>query len=412
MEEYYILKTITKKSKDKLLFKKRIKNTFFEQCFFIIYFILALCLYIVFLPYLIYLSFKEKYKDSIPARFFLYKNSFFEKNDIWFHACSLGEVKSLKPILDRLDNEVNISVITNTGYDEAKKLSKEVRFLPFEIFQPFWQKKQKVLIVVEAELWYLLFLYAKKRTAKTILLNARISDNSYKSYKRFTFFYRFIFKHIDEVFAQSKKDKARLEELGAKDVKVTGNIKAFGNFKITKNIEKPKNCRIIVIASTHEKEEKLLLSQMKFQKNTKVIVVPRHPERFGQVDRFLKNFSKTKVLSYHKLSNKNNLYDDIILCDKMGELLNIYAISDIVILGGSFVDGIGGHNPLEPAYFNNIIISGKYIFNQKQLFKMIKHVYISDENALNKLLSQDLKKAYIKDKIELDQIIESIKNVV
>ena len=83
-------------------------------------------------------------------------------------------------------------------FEEAKKISSNVRYLPFEIFLPFWVNKQKVLVVMEAELWYLLFLFAKKKGAKTLLINARISDKSYKSYKRFSFFYKRIFQNIDK----------------------------------------------------------------------------------------------------------------------------------------------------------------------------------------------------------------------
>ncbi len=392
--------------------KKSIEYDFFEQCFLIFYYAIFLMAYLTSLPYLLYLSFKIKYKDSIPARFFLHKNNFFEKNDIWFHACSLGEVKSLKPILERLNTEVNISVITNTGYEEAKKLSKSVRFLPFEIFQPFWQKKQKVLVVLEAELWYLLFLFAKRHGDKTILLNARISDNSYKSYKKFGFFYKIIFKNIDKIFAQSQKDADRLKELGAKNIKVIGNIKSFTDIQTTKKLSKPKNSHIIVLSSTHEGEEKLILENLDIKNDMKVIVVPRHPERFDEVDRFLKTFSKNHKKSYHKLSKSDNFKSDIILCDKMGELINIYAISDIAILCGSFVKNIGGHNPLEPAQFNLPIISGKYIHNQQSLYNMVENIYITDIKNINNLLNNKLKKSYIKKRIDLEPILRSIKSVV
>ncbi len=380
----------------------------FEQCFFLFYYLLAVFLYLISLPYLFFLSFKKKYKDSIPARFFLYKNKFFNKNNIWFHSCSLGETKSLKPIIDKIDKEVNISVTTNTGYEEAKKLSNNVRFLPFEIWQPFWQKKQKVLIVLEAELWYLLFFIAKRKGTKTILLNARISDNSYKAYKRFSFFYKIIFKYIDEVFAQSDIDKQRLKEIGAKNIKVIGNIKAYNDIKITKKIIKPINTKIITLASTHEGEEELILKTIRFEKNMKIIIVPRHPERFDKVNNFLENFSKKNSLTYGKMSENESISSDIVLCDKMGELVNIFAISDIVLLCGSFVKGIGGHNPLEPAYFGCSIISGKYIFNQKVLFDMVKNIYISDIDNLNNLLSSKLKKSYIKEKVDLDPLFKSI----
>ena len=386
-------------------------KSLFNTLFFTIYYILAVLIYLLVLPYLVYLSTKQKYKDSIPTRFFLYKNSFFKDNDIWFHACSLGEVKSLKPILKQLNKPVNISVITNTGYSEAKKITPDVRFLPFEIWQPFWQKKQKVLVVLEAELWYMLFFIAKQRGDKTILLNARISDNSYKSYKRFGFFYKKIFENIDEVFAQSDKDALRLKELGAKDIKVIGNIKNSTDFKCNKQYQKPKDKRVILLASTHEGEEKLLLKEVKPQKSDIIIVVPRHPERFEKVASLLKEYSLKYKKSYSRLSREDDIQSDIILCDKMGELINLYAISDIVLLCGSFIDGIGGHNPLEPASFSNVIISGKYIFNQEALFSDVANIYKCSANEIEKLLSQKLKKAYIKNRVDLRPVIESI-NVV
>ena len=154
-----------------------------------LYYLFATTIWLLIVPLLLYKSLNKKYKDSIPARFFLKNNPPFEKELVHFHSCSLGEVRAIKPIIDKLKQEVNISTTTNTGFDEAKKLSKNVRFLPYEIFLPFWYKKQKLLVVLEAELWYMLFFIAKKKGVKTILLNARISDKSYKNYKRLFFFY-------------------------------------------------------------------------------------------------------------------------------------------------------------------------------------------------------------------------------
>ena len=96
-------------------------------------------LYLIALPLIVYLAFKHKYKESIPARFFLFKNPKFTKqNAIWFHVCSLGEARALKPILDSLqDKEVLITTITQTGQDEVKKYNAEVRYLPYEMFLPF-----------------------------------------------------------------------------------------------------------------------------------------------------------------------------------------------------------------------------------------------------------------------------------
>lgn len=333
---------------------------------------------------LVYLRFKPKHTDSIPSRFFLKNNPPFLEKGIWFHACSLGEVRSLKPFADALSEEkLLMSVITQTGFQEALRyINAQVRYLPFEIFLPFWIREQKVLVVLEAELWPLLFICAKKKGAKTILLNARISDRSYASYMRFAFLYRWIFGFVDTVFAQSETDKQRLEALGAQDVRVSGNIKTFQRYDVTKQYEKRQDHRIVVLASTHAEEEAFILSQITLLKNDQLIVVPRHPERFGEVELFLKAYAQEQHRSYAKLSDEEPMAEDIVLCDKMGELINIYAIADIVILGGSFVQGVGGHNPLEPAFFRTKLITGEYTFNQNALFPFVENCVRCDSKTL------------------------------
>ena len=193
--------------------------------FSISYYMISCVIYILALPYLLFKSKNPKYKEAIPSKFFLKNNPKFKEDGIWFHSCSMGETKAIKPLIDYFKEEANVSVITNTGFEEALKLTSNVRYLPYEMFLPFWINKQKVLVVMEAELWFMLFLFAKRKGAKTFLINARISDKSYDSYKRFSFFYKRIFKNIDKVFAQSNIDKKRLEELGATNVEVLGNIK-------------------------------------------------------------------------------------------------------------------------------------------------------------------------------------------
>lgn len=350
------------------------------------YYLLAVLLYVLALPILVYLRFKPKYHDSIPARFFLKNNPRFDEGGIWFHACSFGEVRSLSPFIDKIEpSDVRISVITQTGFKEASKhIKAQVRYLPFEIFLPFWMQKQNVLIVMEAELWPLLFIVAKAKGMKTILLNARISDNSYASYARFGWLYRWIFDHIDLIFAQSSEDAQRLKRLGAKVVHVSGNIKAFSQYSVTHAYVKAPNKRVVVLASTHEGEEALILSRLSLRDDDQLIVVPRHPERFSSVDLFLRTYAENLGKRYTCLSEHNTLDADVILCDKMGELINLYAIADVVILGGSFVEGVGGHNPLEPAFFRTKLISGEFIFNQKVLFDTVENAFTcKDEDLKN-----------------------------
>ncbi len=346
------------------------------------YFFIALIVYILAIPFLIFLSFKQKYKQSVVRRFALLNNAPFEKEGIWFHVASFGEVRSLKPLISRLKSDINITTVTQTGFLEAGKLTNNNRYLPYEIFLPFWVNKQKALVVSEAELWYMLFLTAKLKGAKTYLINARISDNSYKSYLRFSWFYRKVFQQIDMVFAQSQKDKDRLLELGAKNIIVNGNIKAYQEIEVTKEYKKPKE-EVIILASTHKGEEELIFENLTLEQGKKYIVVPRHPERFDGVNEYLSIVAKNHGLSYHRFSEKNSLESDIVLIDCMGELINLYAISDIVILGGSFIDNIGGHNPLEPAHFGCKIVSGKYIFNQEALFSLVDGIKIVEPNEVN-----------------------------
>ncbi len=381
------------------------------KLFEIFYLVVAAILLIVAIPILLIFSLKKKYSISIPSRFFLYKNPPFKKRGVWFHVCSYGEAVSLKPLLSDLDGDINISVTTNTGYEASKQYRANVRYLPYELWLPFWVTKQKVLVVSEAELWYMLFFVAKQKGAKTILMNARISDRSYKSYKRFKFFYKKIFANIDEVFTQSQKDKSRLEELGARDVKVCGNIKAYGKIEPTKIYQKPDNKLILTLASTHDKEEKLLLENLKIRDDMRVIVVPRHPERFDEVSKYLKEYCNKNRLSFSRFSQNKDFKSDVILLDQMGELVNIYAISDIVLLGGSFVDNIGGHNPLEPATFGCKIISGKYYFNQKALYELVENIMIIDPLDLPHALSI-VKNSKANLFVDMKPILEAIKSVV
>ena len=353
--------------------------------FSIFYYLVLSFIYVLAIPYLIFKSRNSKYIQAIPAKFFLKDNSLFKENGIWFHSCSMGETKAIKPLIENYLKDANISVITNTGFEEAKKISPNVRYLPFEIFLPFWVNKQKVLVVMEAELWYMLFLMAKKKGAKTLLINARISDKSYKSYLRFRFFYKKIFENIDKVFAQSEVDKQRLQELGAKNVEVIGNIKLAQLPKRRALFEKP-NITTIVAASTHEGEEELILNSYK-KEFGKLIIVPRHPERFLKVEELIKNYIKDKNLTFHKFSNKEDFSSDIVLVDVMGILNDVYEIGDITILGGAFAK-IGGHNPIEPAFFKNVIISGKNIFNQKSLFECIKNYYLIENSELKEYLEK------------------------
>ncbi len=377
--------------------------------FSFIYYFLALFLYILAIPYLLFKARHTKYRDAIPAKFFLKNNRKFTNKGIWFHACSMGEVSALKPIFEKLNKEdINLSVITNTGFEQGNKMKVNTKYLPFEIFLPIWITKQKILLVMEAELWYMLFLVASQKGAKTVLINARINDRSYKKYKRFSFFYKQLFQYVDKIFAQSQQDKERLMSLGASNIEVIGNVKLATLPKITKTLVKP-NCILITAGSTHLNEEELIINSWNKELG-KLILVPRHPERFDEVYSLIQTKYQNCITTYHKYSEQEDFESDIILVDKMGELNNIYAISDVVILGGGFIDNAGGHNPIEPAYFGCKLISGKTIFNQKALFECVDNYYLIENNELEKTLKNidNLKKSSIGKEGDIKPIVEYI----
>lgn len=382
--------------------------------FILSYYILSVALYILALPLLIYFTLKQKYRYSIPSRFFLFRNPrFTHENGLWFHVCSLGEVRALKPLLDAIDrDDIKITTITQTGQSEAKKYKAEVRYLPFEIFLPFWIKKQEFLVVLEAEFWYMLFLVARAKGARVILLNARISERSAKRYLQFAWFYKKMLANVELIYAQSEADKNRFIALGAKNIEVIGNIKLAQKIEKSKEYAKPE-CEVIVAASTHQGEEWEIVQQFleyKKQKEAKLIVVPRHPERFAAVYAMLKDLAEQNGLTYALFSQDPDFKADITLVDAMGELNNIYAISDIAILGGAFREDTGGHNPLEPAHFGCKIITGKHFFHQKELFKYVHHVqYVETGEIADALrMSQELPPSMVEETIDLERVITQL----
>ncbi len=387
-----------------------------DKFFLALYALLVTVIYILALPFLYFLSKrKTKYKRSIPARFFLKRNKPLETDGILFHVCSFGEARAIYPLLDVLPNELlRLTTTTQTGYEAISLKQKEQsRYLAFEPLLFSWLKPQKVLVVMEAEFWYLLFALAKSRGAKTMLINARMSDRSFPKYKRMAWFYKMLFKQIDEVYAQSELDKERLVFLGAKNIKVIGNIKLANIPNPTKALTKPKH-RLICGASTHEGEEQLILEAFvklkEVEPEARLILVPRHPERFEKVSTLVEECASSEHYSWHNYSQSEALNSDIIVADVLGELVNIYAISDIVILGGAFAK-LGGHNAAEAAQFGCKIISGEHYFNQRDIFSMIEGISIVSQDNLARRLQQhgQLIKTKIIQKTDISPILESIR---
>lgn len=458
-----------------------------------IYTALAFLAWLAAAPFIFILSFKTKYRTSLKARFFLYKNPKFSPAAVHFHACSLGEVNALAPLISKFES-VALSTTTQTGFGAARALTPNSRYLPFENWLPFWLAGSRVLVIFEAELWLNLIRTAKARGSYVILLNARISDRSYASYLRFKLYYRKAFENIDLVLAQSELDAARLRELGAKNIKVAGNIKSANISVATKDYSAAvANSFVLTISNTHEGEEELVLSNLndfiKFRSSQstlekdpyaagarcdkslpgaelrgktgssepanlnaasldaasssdassavpnmaplngaslnstapnaaastaapqklKIILAPRHPERFAKACEICETWAREHGLSFERFSDGAGLESDFILLDAFGELANFYKISNVVILGGSFLRNIGGHSPIEAASFGVPIISGRFFHNQKALYALVQNIALCEANEISSALKEPLKGTRIDKICDLQEIENLIK---
>lgn len=380
------------------------RNVLFD----LFYTLVAAFFYVAALPLLILFSFKKKYRDSIPARFFGIKNPPFQPHDIWFHVCSLGEAKAIAPIVEKLkEKKIAISVITHTGYEAASKYGAQVRYLPYELWLWFWIERPKTVVVLEAEFWYLLFRLAARRGARVIALNARISDRSFPKYYRMRWFYRILLAQCDRIFCQSSDDMVRFIALGARNVEVVGNIKLSQKIEANKHYLKPDGL-LIVAASTHEGEEEGIvqgfIAYRKHNPSARLLVVPRHPERFAKVGELIVKTAPTMTLS--RWSESQEMATDITLIDAMGELNNLYSISDVAVLGGAFAP-IGGHNPLEPATFGCKIITGEQMFLQRELFKYVSHVQFTSVEGIEEALknAETMPPSQINGSVDLQKVL-------
>jgi 3-deoxy-D-manno-octulosonic-acid transferase len=311
---------------------------------------------------------------------------------VWVHAVSVGEVMAALPLLKSLKERypskgIILSTITDTGQRLASERAPEgttIVYLPFDIFlilNAILKKiKIEILIVIETEIWPNLFKVFKENGIPLILLNGRISENSFNGYKKISFFMKRVLSYVDFFGMQGEEYAERIRSLGVDN----GKVMNLGNFKfdtrpplqIPEWTEKIRGS-VITAGSTHEGEEELITSVcIELKKDfpdINLIIAPRHPERFKEVEDMLRSkgvaFIKRSALSTQP-SEPRIFKSEIIILDTVGELSAIYGISDIAIIGKSF-RGSGGQNPLEPAYWGKPILCGPHMEN----FPVIKDFY-------------------------------------
>jgi 3-deoxy-D-manno-octulosonic-acid transferase len=333
---------------------------------------------------------------------------------IWIHAVSVGEVMAALPLIKRLKEQypskgIILSTITDTGQRVASERAHEgtkIVYLPFDITlilnATLKRIRPELLIAIETELWPNLFRAFKKNGIPVIVLNGRISENSFRGYKKISSFMKKVLSYVDFFGMQEELDAERIRSLGVD----SSRTMVLGNFKFdtrppsqippwTERIDGP----VIIAGSTHKGEEELITSvYIELKKDfpdLNLIIAPRHPERFKEVEDMLKSkgvlFIKRSDISTQHLapppspsplegegrgggetpnSKLRTLRGVIILLDTVGELSVTYGISNIAIIGKSFRD-CGGQNPLEPAYWGKPILCGPHMEN----FPVIKEFY-------------------------------------
>lgn len=335
------------------------------------------------------------YKKRIKERF-----GFVEKintNSIWLHAVSFGELKAAIPLINELqknfpDYRIIVTTMTVTGSGLAQKSFNQDIYhcycpydYPFAINHFLKMTNPKLLILMETEIWPNWLFYCDKNNIPVMIANARLSQKSLNGYQRFKFFLKHLLPTIKLIAAQSEQDRKHFLTLGFPKEKV----KLFGNVKFDLNVpnnlveearqwRQQSNCldkKILIAASTHEGEEKIILEafqQLKKQfSNLLLIIVPRHPERFESVVKLCSNYSQHIARRTQGLFAKTGT--EIFIVDTMGELLLFYAIANLAFVGGSLVN-IGGHNLLEAAANGIPTITGKHMHNFQFIYDQMSQL--------------------------------------
>lgn len=340
--------------------------------------------------YRVFLAFKKTklphYRREINERFgHSYVFIGRDKPIVWCHAVSLGELNTAYPLLKLLLSEgyhLWITSTTQTGFARAKVLFQEEMgqsvqhsFVPVDdgvVVERFLAYVRPVMAMfVETELWANTLSLLAKKNIPSVMVNARLTQKSFESYAKFTKLSQSMMANLTAIIAQDKQSYRHFIELGASADKVTQaySLKwCSQGGVVTSWADTSKTRPIWVMASTHEGEEALALDVHKKLlvdlPDLLLILVPRHPERFDEVASLCADFV------YHRRSQNEPMNEvvQVYLADSMGELMTWYAMCDVAVVGGSFVNK-GGHNPIEPISLSKPVIMGRYVKNCTEIVR-------------------------------------------
>jgi 3-deoxy-D-manno-octulosonic-acid transferase len=307
---------------------------------------------------------------------------------IWLHCVSVGESQAARPLVQRLVQQfpghaLVVSTITRTGQKLAHEVfrtqAESVFYFPFDwrwsVRRALKTINPAAVLIMETELWPNFLRECQNRRIPVALVNGRISRQSFRRYGMIRIFLRQVLSGLNLAVMQSEADAERLRSLGMPKERLftAGNLKfdaelASGLTDKTNEIRERfglgSGAPLILAASTHAPEEELILESIK-QLSTKqpvrLMLAPRHPERFSEVAALV----KSSGLSWSLRTGAPDSQDantTVILLDTIGELPATYSLATVVFVGGSIVDR-GGHNVLEPAAASAAVVTGAHTHN-------------------------------------------------
>lgn len=338
------------------------------------------------------------YRKRLAERYAYYNGRHApQAQGIVLHAASVGEVIAATPLIKAIQAQypelpITVTTVTPTGSARVKAAfghSVSHFYLPYDLpdaverFLAF--VKPKLFIVIETELWPNLIHQIHKKQIPFVIANARLSPRSVKRYGWIKSHLQKMFAEISLILAQDSVSAERYISLGfdRNHLINTGNLKfdleisqqlrqTVKETELALNlVERP----VWIAGSTHDGEERMILEahQLLLNKHPDLvlILVPRHPERFNQVEELIKNLR----IPYQLRTQQQPLKPEtqVLLGNTMGEMMLLYGLAQIAFVGGSLVKH-GGHNPLEPIAFELPVISGMYTFNFPEVFEKLRSV--------------------------------------
>jgi len=337
----------------------------------------------------------ERYRAGMLQRLGIYpacvRARLASARPVWIHAASVGEVRSAAPLVRELkarapQHKVLVSTFTATGNQIAARMPgvDAAIFLPFDFI---WAVQRVItlvqpslLIIIETEIWPNLLRQAYRRGVPVVLLSGRLSEKALARYWPFRRFIRRVLGFFTVMGMQSAADAARILKLGAPSDRVTvvGSLKyaahPMGNDAKSVVLRHNPRRHVLVAGSSHRGEEKILLEALASVREQipefSMVLAPRHPERFAEVEELLAQ-SPFEFQCKSRMAADDNFSRDVLLLDTVGDLAEFFAAGDIAFVGGSLVD-VGGHNVLEPARLGKPILFGPFMTNFMAVAEALK----------------------------------------